>query len=147
MAIDTREKELTAVAISVAAGCKPCTNYHVKAVREAGASDAEIKQAVADAVAVRERATQIMQAHALGRLGEVEQGSVSTPLAGATRMQVLVSIGAAFGVNCVKTLEKNLAAAEAVGLSQDDIAKIVKLAILIKGRASFHVERLVGEGE
>ena len=60
-------------------------------------------------------------------------------------MQVTVSIGAAFGVNCVKTLEKNLSAAEAVGLSQDDIAKIVKLAILIKGRASSHVEHLVGQ--
>jgi hypothetical protein len=83
----------------------------VKAVRKAGASDQEIKQSVADAVAARERATQIMQAHALGRLGEVEQGSVSTPLAGATRTQVLVSIGAALGVNCVTNLKKSLAAA------------------------------------
>ena len=55
MAITVKEKELAAVGISVASGCKPCTNYHVKAVREAGASDEEIKQAVADALSVPER--------------------------------------------------------------------------------------------
>jgi AhpD family alkylhydroperoxidase len=30
-------KELVAVAISVAAGCRPCTTYHLAKVREAGA--------------------------------------------------------------------------------------------------------------
>ncbi|MFQ6022633.1 MAG: carboxymuconolactone decarboxylase family protein [Acidiferrobacterales bacterium] len=144
MPITVKQKELTAVGISVAAGCKPCTNYHLKAVRKAGASDEEIKQAVADAVAVRERATQIMQAHALTRLGEAEQDSDPTPTEETNRMQVLVSIGAAFGVNCVTTLEKYLAAAETVGLSQDDIAEIVKLAAFIKDKAISHVERRVG---
>jgi AhpD family alkylhydroperoxidase len=143
MAISAREKELTAVGVSVASGCKPCTDYHVKAVHKAGASDEEIKQAVASAVAVRERTTQIMQARALTRLGVPEQDSDRTPTAEVNRMQVLISIGAAFGVNCVTTLEKYLAAAEAVGISQDDIAKIVKLAAFIKGKAASHVERLV----
>jgi len=33
------------VGISVTTGCKPCTDYHVKKVREVGASNSEIKQA------------------------------------------------------------------------------------------------------
>ena len=38
MAITVKEKELVAVGISVASGCKPCTNFHVKSAREVGAS-------------------------------------------------------------------------------------------------------------
>jgi AhpD family alkylhydroperoxidase len=45
MPITKKEKELAAVGISIAAGCKPCTDYHMKAVREAGASDDEIRRA------------------------------------------------------------------------------------------------------
>ena len=49
MTLRLKEKELAAV--GVVTGCKPCTDYHVKAAREARASDEEIKQAVADAPA------------------------------------------------------------------------------------------------
>ncbi len=66
MAISAKEKELSAVGVSVATGCKPCTDYHVKAVRKAGAADDEIEQAVADALAVRRVATAIMERHAEG---------------------------------------------------------------------------------
>ncbi len=36
MVIRLKERELAAVGISVAAGCKPCTDHHVKQAREAG---------------------------------------------------------------------------------------------------------------
>ena len=45
MAISAKDKELTAIGISIVAGCKPCPEYYVKAVREAGATDDEIGQA------------------------------------------------------------------------------------------------------
>lgn len=147
MAISAKEKELTAVGISVATGCKPCTDYHVNAVRKAGAADHEIGQAVADAVAVRRAATAIMARHARAHLGEVIPETESKPAEPPNRIRVLVSIGAAFGVNCVASLKEHLAEAEAVGISQDEIARIVKLAAYIKKQAASHVERLVGMAE
>ena len=147
MPITPKERELTAVGVSVASGCKPCTNYHIKAVREAGASDDEIRQAVADALRVRVSATEIMEGHALSRLGEAEQPE-SVDISGETnRVKELVSLGAAFGVNCVSSLKKHLAAAETVGISQDEVAEIVKLAAFVKERARSHVERVVGMQE
>jgi AhpD family alkylhydroperoxidase len=128
MAITVKEKELAAVGISVASGCKPCTNYHVKAVREAGASDEEIKQAVADALSVRKSATEFMKLHALARLGQEgshRHADGPDPL------------------NRVRDLKEHLAAAETVGISQEEVAEIVKLAAFIKERAASHVERLV----
>ena len=159
-----REKELVAVGISVAAGCRPCTDYHLAAVRKAGASDEEIKQAVADAVSVRRSATEIMAGYALAQLGEDGHGSEpphgepphgeppdgepphGEPAAvGETnRVKELVSVGAAFAVNCTSNLEKHIAAAEALGVSQNEIRNIVKLATFIKAKAASHVEKLVG---
>ncbi len=77
MAVNSKEKELAAVGISVAAGCKPFANYHVKEARQAGASDEEMKQAAAAALNVREGATEIMRFHVLSRLGEGGEGGAT----------------------------------------------------------------------
>ncbi len=68
MALKLTEKELVAVGTSVAAGCKPCTNYHLREVRKTEASDAEIRQAIAQAAQVRRDATEIMEGHGLEQL-------------------------------------------------------------------------------
>jgi AhpD family alkylhydroperoxidase len=149
MAIRLKERELAAVGISVAAGCKPCTDHHVKQARTAGASDEEIKEAVDDAVSVRKSATEIMEAHALAHVGESgpESGPDAGPVGETSRVKELVSVGAAFAVNCVSNLEKHLAAAGTVGVSREDIAEIVKLAAFIKERAASHADRPVAMGK
>ena len=65
MTVPAKEKELAAVGISVAAGCKPCTDHHVAVARKARATDEEISAAIADAVAVRNQATGIMKARSV----------------------------------------------------------------------------------
>lgn len=142
MAITSKEKELAAVGISIAAGCKPCTDFHVKKVREFGAADAEIKQAMDDALSVRRGAADIIEAYGLARLEgrtpaeNLGQGSTTQ------RVKELVCIGAAFGVNCVSSLKIHLEAAERAGISHEDIGTIVKLSAFIKGKAASHVEHL-----
>ncbi len=133
--------------ISVASGCKPCTDFHINAARKARASDEEIRQAVTDALGVRKRAMEVMADYALAQLGEPEASGDVSHAAKTSRTKKLIAIGAAFGVNCVSTLEAHLAAAETIGISQEDIGKIVKIALLIKGRAAFHVQDLVGAQE
>jgi AhpD family alkylhydroperoxidase len=128
--------------MSVATGCKPCTDFHVKAARKSGASDAEIKQAMSDAFAVRRGATEIMEAYALAHLGERRPGADPDRGGTTTRVKELVCIGAAFGVNCVSTLKTHIEAAESVGISHDEITTIAKLSAFIKGKAASHVEHL-----
>lgn len=142
MAITPKEKELAAVGISVATGCQPCTDVHVKKAREAGASDAEIKQALTDAFAVRRGATELMEAYGFAHLGGSEP-AFRPELVGTTdRVKELVCIGAAFGVNCVSCLQTHLEAAESVGISHEEIDTIVKLSAFIKTKAASHVEHL-----
>lgn len=144
MSITLVEKELIAVGVSVAAGCKPCTAHHVKAARRAGALDDETEHAIAEALAVREDATRIMESYALGQLGDASGDDHPTPIDGSERLQVLVSLGAAFGVNCTASLGQYLAAAEALSLAPEDITEIAKLAVTIKQKAASHVDRLMG---
>ncbi len=105
MTITPKEKELAAVGMSVATVCKPCTDFHVKAARKAGASDAEIKQAMSDALAVRRSATEIMEAYGLAHLGERRPVVDREHVGAADRLKELVCIGVAFGVNCVSRLK------------------------------------------
>ena len=142
-----REKELVAIGISVAAGCKPCTDHHVAVARKARASDEEIRQAAVDAFVVRRHAADIMEAYALAHLGEERDVSRFGFHGEPNRMTALVCLGAAFAVNCVASLEHHLAAAGKAGVPEDEIEQIVTLAAFIKQKAASHVERLVGMSE
>ncbi len=145
MSLSEKEKGLAGVGISVAAGCKPCTNYHVKATRKSGASDKEIRRAVEIAVAIRHRAADIMAAHALGQLGEAaaEPGAEMTA---PSRIDRLVAIGSAFAVNCPATLKAHLAAGGKFGLTQGEAEEIARQATFIRGKAIFHVGKLIPLG-
>lgn len=142
MPITPKERELAAVGISVAAGCKPCTDFHVKKVRDVGASDSDIERAMSDAFAVRRGATEIMEAHALAHLGQAKPAARPEPMGEADRVREFVCIGAAFGVNCVSSLKAHLEAAERAGVSHEEITAIIKLSAFIKGKAASHVEHL-----
>ena len=116
MPIAKKEKELAAVGISIAAGCKPCTDYHMKAVREAGASDDEIERAIEDAVAVRNTATSVMRDYGRSHLGGTEHEE--TDAKPRDRLAELVGIGAAFAVNCVSSLENYSRHAKSGGVTR-----------------------------
>jgi AhpD family alkylhydroperoxidase len=142
MSVTPKEKELAAVGISIAAGCRPCTDFHVKKVGQLGASDAEIKQAMLDALSVRRGAADIMEAYGLSHLSGPKLAEVSNRAVTTDRVKELVCIGAAFGVNCVSSLKTHLEAAEGAGISHEDITAIVKLSEFIKGKAASHVQHL-----
>jgi AhpD family alkylhydroperoxidase len=145
-ALGDKEKELAAVGISVAAGCRPCTDYHLSAVRKVGATEEEIRQAVIDAVAVRKDATEMMAEHAFAALRANARNTDAGEAAAPNRVKALVSVGAALAVNCTSSLEQHLVAARSVGLSPNEIRAVLKLAGLIKRVAASHVEKQVGIG-
>jgi len=142
MTLLLKERELVAVGASVAAGCKPCTDYHLKAARAARFSDDEIRQAIIVAMSVRQNALEVMRAYGPQHLGEVVSASGDKGWE-STRIRELVAVAAAFAVNCTTNLEQHLAAAKALGISDDEIDEVTKLARFIKGKAASHVENLV----
>ncbi len=145
MSLSNKEKELVAVGASIAAGCRPCTNYHFKKARAERASDEEIKQAMLDAIAVRDRARQMMKSlsfRLLGlKLGPAEVGEEAE--VEASRMTGLVSVAAAYAVNCKLSLKKHLEDARALGIGNDEIKEVLELARFIKGRADSYCCKII----
>jgi len=141
MSITKKEKELTAVGISIAAGCKPCTDFHMKAVREAGAGDTEIREAVERSAALRAAANGIMYAYGLAHLAD-DEAAAPAPVAG-DRQAVLTGLGVAFAVNCTSSLDQHIAAAGDAGVATEEILEIAKLARFIKAKGASHVDRRI----
>lgn len=141
-ALTQKEKELVAVGASIAAGCQPCTAYHFRAARAAGAGEEEIRQAVGDALCVRNSAAMIMSGLAEKHLGNghaAEEPCCSEkPLIGE-----LVSASAAFAVNCVTNLETHLASARRLGASERQIETALGVARAVKKVAAQKVEAAV----
>ena len=133
-----RELELVAIGASIAAGCKPCAMHHFAVSRLAGASEDEIHQAVSDALRVRREATDVM-----ARLGN-QRGANAEPEAAGTAetslLRELVSMSAAYALNCVTTFETHLAAARKLGASNEAILAALKVACAIKDMAGKKVQ-------
>jgi len=146
MPLTLEEIELVAVGASIAAGCKPCTDYHMKKVKETAATDGDIRQAIDIAARIRHEAADIMRAHGLRQLGvpgDAENPASPASPAEPSRIEELVAIGAAFAENCTATLKHHLETSGKAGISQLEVEAVAKLARFIKGKAASHVEKLV----
>ena len=109
---------------------------------EAGASDKEIKKAISDAILVRDSAKEIIESHGLKKLGITKDIHDPGYIKKTTRSKELVSVAAAFAVNCTTNLEKHLAASRAIGLTENEIESILDAALFIKGEAAHYVDQI-----
>lgn len=147
--MNRKEQELIAVFASVAAGCEPCTQHHVKAAREAGADPAELRRMVETALTVRERATRRMAAVAWGELGVPAEGPTC---AGASlpRLEALAAAACALAASCGSGVPGFLAEAVRAGAAERDAEVALGIARQIKKVAAEKAEeaaRGAGSGE
>jgi AhpD family alkylhydroperoxidase len=139
MPFHRHDQEVIAVAISVAVGCRPCTTYHLKEARGAGAEDQTIQDAVTAAVCVRASATDGMRRHALGLEPQAEECGC----AAAEKLIELASLGASLAVNCTANIAKHLAAARQAGAGDEEVSAVLDLVRKIRTVGIGHAERLV----
>jgi AhpD family alkylhydroperoxidase len=137
-----KEKELVAVAASIAAGCVPCTLHHTKAVREAGASEAEVLGAIRIALDVRDYATEMMAEAAHGNLnyaypGKAQSGSVEQPI------DNLLAMGAALACNSVAGMEYYWTKAKEAGASTRQILLVITIVRGIRKSAVEKVDAMI----
>jgi hypothetical protein len=116
-------------------------------VKEAGASDEEIKNTIAVSVSIRDVAKQEMENLALNLLGISTQSEDHIDNQNTDRLTVLVSIGAAFAVNCTSTLNTYIALTESVGIINEDINNIFRASKLVKMKADSHVDKIAARFE
>jgi AhpD family alkylhydroperoxidase len=141
MTISILDKELVAIAVSIAAGCRPCTAHHLAAARQVGATESAIESAVASAVCVRSSATEGMRRQAL-EIGPQPDGCGCSVKSACEELEAL---GASLAVNCTENIDKHLAAARALGVAQGDLDVVFALVGKIRARAISHAEARFAE--
>ncbi len=135
-----KEKELVAVAVSVAAGCEACTQHHVKAARAAGACADGLRRMVELALTVRQRATQRMAAVAHEELGVAADLPSCEGAADLDRLAALASAAAALAANCGAGVPGFLAAAKDAGATEHEGEVALGIARQIKKVAADEAE-------
>jgi len=115
-----KDKELIATAVSVAAGCEPCTKHHIKAARDVGASAHELETMVNIAIGVRERATRKMHGVAWAELDVTANGDGCACEAPAFALEALASAASALAANCGSGVPGYLEASRKAGASERD---------------------------
>jgi AhpD family alkylhydroperoxidase len=113
--LSQKEKELVAVGAAVAAGCVPCTGYHLKDVKGVGATTQEITAAIDAAPCVKGSTRGIMEQVAYQALGVHREEQSSCCTGPTDRMKELASIAAAVAVNYPINLRKHVDAGRSVG--------------------------------
>lgn len=137
-----KEKELVAVAASIASGCLPCTTQHINLARETGASESEVLRSIYLASDVRDNATEIMAEAAQGNpvveypIG-MQTGAMEEPL------DDLVSMGAAMACNSVTGLKYYLTKARAAGASIHQIQTVAGITRAIQKEAGEEADAII----
>ncbi len=139
--LNDKDRELISIGASLAAGCQPCARFHLRAAQIAGASDAEINEAVNDALGVSRQATEQMAELARQYMGASRPDATgqANPV-----LRELVSISAASAINSISELEAHLAAARALGATKGQILSAIKIASAVKGAAEGKVAEATG---
>lgn len=145
MSLSVHDRELIALGISVAAGCRPCTAHHRAEAHQAGAEAAEIERAVLTAIGVRDRATQLMESFALQEDDGMGLPTDMVGAGGSERLTTLTALGAAFSLGCTLSLQRHLRQALALGIPKTDLRSVLRLAEFVSDRAAYHVEQVAIE--
>lgn len=139
MSWNDADKELCAVAVSVAAGCRPCTHYHVRKAREANVSVRQLAAAVEAAVEMRVAAAASMREFALRELGGPSNAGEKL----APRLAPTVALSTGLGVNCSESTKETLRKHPDLALDGAQLHAILELSRMVKERAAHHAEKLV----
>jgi len=141
-----RERLLIGLGVAVAAGCVPCTRYHLQKAVEVGVSDEEARETVALAARMRQQATSDMEWRARRYLGETVEPEPDIESPPARELESLTALGVAYAVNSQALLMRAIKAVRAQGISHERISEAVDIARSVKGMATTVVDRQLERG-
>jgi len=144
MSITPQERELVIIGAAVACGCKACLRQDMLIANQLHVTDKDISDAIAIAIEVRRSATNSIENFISSGLVDSMEPEQTSAQHQDPRNTALISVSAAFAVNCVSSLKKQVAAANAIGVDEEDLDAVVSLSSFIKAMAASHVERMMG---
>jgi len=143
MSITPQERELVIIGAAVGSGCQACIRQDMILANQLHVTDTDITDAIAIAIDIRRCATNEIESFASSGFVESMQPEQASTRHKYSRNKALVSVSAAFAVNCVSSLKEQVTAAKEAGIDEKDLDAAISLSSFIKAMATSHVERLL----
>ena len=140
MTLSTLELELAAISASIAAGCIPCSKYHILEAGKHGASDGEVARAV-DAGGTLTSAS--LQNIWCRFTPEMEPLNRTESVGIADRQALLCAVGTAIANNDVTSLRSHLQRLGEFDVGDCEAMAVIGLAERIKEKAASHLEPVI----
>jgi AhpD family alkylhydroperoxidase len=131
-----KDKELIAVAASIASGCQQCSDYHFVKVFDEGATVGEVEKAVHEALDAIRYASGVMQ-HKAYVLMEIPHKATHNEEMSTNidRLSLLLKIGAVVALNNITGIENAIGVAVRYGVRLEDIQMTVALSKIVAAKA------------
>lgn len=136
-----RERLLIGLSAAVAAGCVPCTRYHLQKAVEVGVPDEKARETVSLAARMRQQAASDMAWRARRYLGETTEPEPDIDAPPAREMETLIALSAAYAVNSQALLMRAIKAIRAQAISHQRISEAIEIAQAVRGMATTVVDR------
>jgi AhpD family alkylhydroperoxidase len=143
MGLREKDQQMIAIGAAIAAGCRPCTDFHIRAARAVGAQKVDIRHAIDQALDARRSAADHMARLAERLLGEIPEADGHTGPEPAF-LDELISTSAALAVNCGADLAAHVSRARAQGATEGQIRTTFEIARMVKAMAASRVEAAAG---
>jgi len=134
--LNIKDLEISAVASSLAAGCRPCTLYHIRQAKAAGASSREIDEVLEISY---DLSVGYRKSIVLAVSSDSAEPSNFVIDENLTDNQLLSAIGAAYAMNNADLLAKLITKVKEKNIPKGAIAEVVGLAAQIKFKAGSHL--------
>ena len=136
--LSKKEIQQVYLGASIAAGCRPCTKYHLKNSSEAGLTDIEINKTIALTISIRDNATRYMESLAYNR--KAVKNEVAKKQDSLNRDEILVGIAVNYAVNFPSSLEDYISTGKNSGLDESELSEIIKISKSVIEMARAHTD-------
>lgn len=143
--LNKKEKEVVNLSASIAAGCLPCTKFHVKKCKKAGLTDKEIEYIINKIEITCNRATSAMVKKASdGDLNILEE-SLNKDINIDNNTEALIGITVSYIMNNTFLFRSYSSQSAVINDAPHKIPEIIKISKPIAVKARIHMELLTEE--
>ena len=140
--LTSREREIVNLSTSIAAGCQPCTKYHVKKCTDAGISDTLICDVTKKTKQICNQAIEIMTEEVFNTLSIGQNKEILTHIGIDSKTEILIGLAASYSMNSTVLFEIFLNHATKQKIGEQQISELIEITRFIHSKAKAHVDIL-----
>ena len=136
------ERQMVNLGISITAGCRPCTKYHVRKCMESGLTDDLISYVIEKAEQVSIQAVKVLTAKAFKTLNRNIKMEYSVPGGKDNETDILIGLAVSYTLNSSVLLGDYLNYAKHMEIGKEKISEIMVISNFIISKAKSHADML-----